>query len=111
MGYTHTAVLPGLLSSPLFAAFFERHFLSIQMKKLHFLNKNEGFRVGGSQSSREIKTVVGQRGAAAAACVAAQTRWVLACLCEVVTTHFFVALCLIGKYTLLWRCREASIGI
>ena len=40
-----TPVLRGLLPSPLFAGFSERHFLSIQMKGLHFLNKNEGFRV------------------------------------------------------------------
>lgn len=40
LGHPHTAVLCGLHPSPLFAGFFERHFLRIQMRRLHFLNKN-----------------------------------------------------------------------
>lgn len=38
LGHTDSAVSSGLHHSPLFAGFFERHFLRIQMKRLHFLD-------------------------------------------------------------------------
>lgn len=75
------------------------------MEGLHFLNNSSDFPVSGRKPSQEVR---GGREMWNCYCLRCRSHSMGpgSPLREVVTTHFFVALCSIGKSTLLWGFSE-----